>query len=67
MLLDEEFDLLSSGLPIQLAPRKIENVTIKMRNQMGTPVTRARIDPTLPGEIIQRYLSDGYLHVYIEP
>ncbi len=67
VLLDEEFDLSAGGLPIQLARRKIERVTTAIRNQMGTPVSRARIDATLSGQIIKLYHADGYLHVYITP
>jgi hypothetical protein len=67
VLMDEEFDLSAGGLPIQTASRKIEMVTEVIRNQMGTPVLRARIDAALSSEIVQLYHSDGYLHVYITP
>lgn len=67
VLMDEEFDLSADGLPIQMAPRKIEMVTTAIRNQVCRDVPRARIDPTLSNLISRLYHSDGYLHVYITP
>ncbi|MEP6672324.1 MAG: hypothetical protein ABJF10_24380 [Chthoniobacter sp.] len=67
VLLDEDFALQDHGLPIRTANRQIEPVTNRILNPTPMPVSRARIDATLPGQIAAIYGSGGYLHVYIEP
>jgi len=67
VLIDEEFDLSADGLPIQIAPRKIEIVTAAIWNQVCCDVPSARSNPALSNQIGQLYRSDGYLHVYIKP
>ena len=67
VLMDEEFDLSAGGLPIQIAPRKIELVTAAIRPQVCRDVPRARLDPALSNDIRRLYDFGGYLHVYIEP
>jgi len=67
VLLDEDFDLEDGGLPIQVAPRKIERVTATFPMKNCIEVSSARRDPTLPQTIVQHYTSNGYLHVFIHP
>ena len=68
VLIDEEFDLVSaSGLPIQIAPRKIEKTTVTFSSQVALPISRARVDPNLGATIAKFYSTGGYLHIYVEP
>lgn len=67
VLMDEEFDLSVDGLPVQMAPRKIETVTMAIVNRAGMPAPSARSNPALSNGIRQLYNSGGYLHVYITP
>jgi hypothetical protein len=67
VLIDEEFDLMDSGLPIQIAARKIEATTLGFPSNRCMPVSHARADPTLGQEIIRQFNGGGYIHVYIEP
>ncbi|MFC5492440.1 hypothetical protein [Nocardioides caricicola] len=68
VLLDEEFDLLEDGLPIRAADRKLEAATVRRLSRHGTPVAHARADlPQLSLDIVNQYVQDGFVHVYIEP
>jgi len=67
VLLDEDFALEDRGLPINRSARQIEQVTQSIANPTGLNVSRARVDPTLPQQVINVFKSGGYLHVYIEP
>jgi hypothetical protein len=67
VLIDEEFDLMNSGLPIQIAARKIEATTLSFGSSQGMPVRGARAHPGLAQDIIGQFAGGGYLHVYIEP
>jgi hypothetical protein len=67
VLVDEEFALEDRGLPIEKAPRQIEQVTQAMPRKVGLNVSRARVDPTLPAQVIGVYNSGGYVHIFIEP
>jgi hypothetical protein len=67
VLLDEDFILENNGLPITKSPRQIEQVTQLIINQTAMNVGRARIDPTLPAQVISIFKGGGYLHVFIEP
>jgi hypothetical protein len=67
VLLDEDFVLEERGLPINRAPRQIENMTQAILNQQGIDVGGARVDPTLQFKVINAYQNRGYLHVFIKP
>lgn len=67
VLIDEEFSIEQSGLPIRRASRQIEQITEKIAATECIPVTRARIDPSLPQTVVNLYKNDGYLHVFIAP
>ena len=67
VLLDEDFVLEDRGLPINRAPRQIEQVTEVIVPQTGMPVGRARVDPSLPQQVINVFQSGGYLHVFVTP
>jgi hypothetical protein len=68
VLIDEDFALLeTSGLPIQKAKRRIEQITQKIPNHKAMEVAAARSNPRLPGEVIRYYQNDGYIHVFIKP
>ena len=68
VLIDEEFDLVTTGgLPIQVAPRKIEGTTLGFPTSACFPVSRARSDPKLGAAIAGQYRSGSYLHIYVEP
>ena len=67
VLLDEDFVLEESGLPIQRAERQIERATEKILTSTCCQITAARSDPTLPAKVIQHYLNKGYLHLFIVP
>ena len=58
---------MNSGLPIQIAARKIEATTLRFRPNQGMPVRHARIHPGLAQDIIGQFTGGGYFHVYIEP
>ena len=67
VLIDEEFDLEYNGLPVERAARKIEQVTEKIAMQTCLEVPSARMDPSLPKQIVHHYLGGGYLHIFIKP
>lgn len=68
VLIDEEFALTrGAGLPIQVAPRKIEAATTVFASPSPLPISRARIDPSLPAWIAKHYFTNSYLHIYVEP
>jgi hypothetical protein len=68
ILVDEEFELSGpAGLPIRSAKRQIERTTRAYIRNYGIPVSRARVDPTLPSVIASNYAAGGYVHVYVEP
>jgi len=67
VLIDEEFDLMDSGLPIQIAGRKIEATTLGFPSNKCMAVRQARKHPRLGQDIVTQFSGGGYLHVYIEP
>jgi len=67
VLIDEEFDLMNSGLPIRIAARKIEAATLRFRPNQGMPVRHARTHSGLAQDIIGQFTGGGYFHVFIEP
>jgi hypothetical protein len=67
VLIDEEFDLMDSELPIQVATRKIEATTLGFPSSQCMPVRQARSNPGLGQNIVSQFTGGGYLHVYIEP
>jgi hypothetical protein len=67
VLLDEDFVLEDNGLPIESAERQIERVTETILNNECVEIGNARMDATLPSRVIQHYLGNGYLHLFIEP
>lgn len=68
VLIDEDFILDDlNKLPVRLAERLIEKITMRIHPNRAYPVSWARIDPALHREIIDRYTNGGYLHIYIEP
>jgi hypothetical protein len=67
VLLDEDFVLEQSGLPVQKAGRQIESVTERIRNTQCVEVSSARRDSALPAQIVKHYQAGGYLHVFINP
>lgn len=67
VLIDEDFALEVTGLPIRRAERQIEKVTEKILLHHCIDICTARVDATLPGQVIQHYCAGSYLHLYIEP
>lgn len=70
VLIDEEFKRTESGLPAHVAPRQIEEVTLRYQaanSNTPTNITHARTDPLLPTSIVDIYNGGGYLHIFIEP
>jgi hypothetical protein len=67
VLLDEDFVLEESGLPIRRAERQIEKATEVILNKECIEIGFARGDATLPARVIRHYVNGGYLHLFIEP
>lgn len=67
VLIDEDFQLDDDGLPVQSSPRLIEPWTTVMAHNQCQGITAARRDPGLPSRIASAYLSDSYVHLFIEP
>ena len=67
VLIDKDFALEDNGLPIERAERQIERVTENISVRNCLEISAARLDPSLPTEVIQHYLNGGYVHLYIEP
>jgi hypothetical protein len=67
VLIDEDFSIEESGLPIQRAERQIERITERIAVHECLEVGMARSDPSLPQRVQQHYSSGGYLHVFIKP
>lgn len=68
VLIDEDFALLeASGLPIQKARRRIEQVTSKIPKAIAVEVGAARSYRLLPTVVKRAYDNDEYLHIYIKP
>jgi hypothetical protein len=68
VLIDEDFALSEkSGLPIQNAKRRIEQVTARIPNHTPLEVGAARADKSLPQLVKQAYDGGEYLHIYIKP
>jgi hypothetical protein len=67
VLLDEDFVLEESGLPIQRAERQIEKATETITTNECVEIGSARGDAKLPAKVIQHYVNGGYLHLFIEP
>lgn len=67
VLIDEEFELGTRNLPVQVAPRQIERVTEKVSTSHCIDVSTARSLPNLSQMIVNLYQQSGFLHVYIAP
>lgn len=69
ILIDEEFNTTSNG-PTVVGTRKLEPITDRLNLIARNPpiaIGAARIDPTLPVQIVTAYNGGGYFHIYIDP